>query len=122
MAPVLAAAINAAAAAAAATEEGFSVELDLVPTLVPLLSAPGSTAVQEMAAFALARLAQVPAYQTAVAQVSHIITAVVTTVVLVCEGVRWGWGGGGEVHHTQSAPSLSPATLGAPRQSDLSAA
>jgi hypothetical protein len=57
------------AAAAADAEDGFSVELDLVPTLVPLLSGCSSTAVQEMAAFALARLAQVPDYQAAVAQV-----------------------------------------------------
>jgi len=46
----------------------MSIECDVIPALIPLLSSH-STGVQEMAAFALARLAQLPAYQAAIIQV-----------------------------------------------------
>lgn len=56
------------AAASVAAGASLSVEYDLIPALLPLLSAT-SSAVQEMAAFALARLAQLQTYQEAIIQV-----------------------------------------------------
>lgn len=56
------------AVAARAAGRTISIEHDLIPALVPLLSAR-SSGVQEMAAFALARLAQLPSYQAAIVQV-----------------------------------------------------
>ena len=57
-----------AAAVSAAAGRVISIEHDLIPALVPLLSAR-SNGVQEMAAFALARLAQLNTYQAAILQV-----------------------------------------------------
>jgi hypothetical protein len=59
-----------AAALAAAAGRVISIEHDLIPALVPLLSAR-SSGVQEMAAFALARLAQLNTYQAAILQVGR---------------------------------------------------
>lgn len=68
------------------TGDGFSVEHDTIPCLIDLLHpSHSSKGVQEMAAFALARLAQLRSHQAAIAQVRSAASAVVRCcVVLRC--------------------------------------
>lgn len=60
----------------------ISIEHDVIPALIPLLSAR-SSGVQEMAAFALARLAQLTSYQAAIVQVRCCCCFVLLFVLLV---------------------------------------